>query len=187
MNKNNIIGFVLIGVIMFGFTWYQSKQYEKQMAVQAQLDSIAFVEQMAAMAKDSIDRAEGMAESKVNVLTLPIYRDSMLNENRLAQAQVYKLANDKLEVEFTTKGAQVYSVKVNDYMTYDSTSLYLIKPEQSQYGVNIYAGENINTKDFVFNVVEHNDSLLVMQLPFADGGYIQSIFLIKIIFFSILL
>ena len=176
MNKNNIIGFVLIGVIMFGFTWYQSKQYEKQMAVQAQLDSIAFVEQMAAMAKDSIDRAEGMAESKVNVLTLPIYRDSMLNENRLAQAQVYKLANDKLEVEFTTKGAQVYSVKVNDYMTYDSTSLYLIKPEQSQYGVNIYAGENINTKDFVFNVVEHNDSLLVMQLPFADGGYIQQVY-----------
>ena len=50
MNKNNIIGFVLIGVIMFGFTWYQSKQYEKQAQAQAQLDSIAFVEQMAAMA-----------------------------------------------------------------------------------------------------------------------------------------
>ncbi len=26
MNKNNIIGIVLIGVIMFGFTWYQSRQ-----------------------------------------------------------------------------------------------------------------------------------------------------------------
>ena len=34
MNKNSIIGFVLIGVIMFGFTWYQSKQYEKQAEVQ---------------------------------------------------------------------------------------------------------------------------------------------------------
>ena len=60
MNKNSIIGFVLIGVIMFGFTWYQSKQYEKQMAVQAQLDSIAMVEQMAAMALDSAKRAEGV-------------------------------------------------------------------------------------------------------------------------------
>ena len=45
---------------MFGFTWYQSKQYEKQMEAQAQLDSIAFVEQMAAMALDSAKRAEGI-------------------------------------------------------------------------------------------------------------------------------
>ena len=60
MNKNSIIGFILIGVIMFGFTWYQSKQYSKQMEAQAQLDSIAMVEQMAAMARDSASRAEGI-------------------------------------------------------------------------------------------------------------------------------
>ena len=40
MNKSHIIGIVLIGVIMFGFTWYQSKQYEKQREYQAQLDYI---------------------------------------------------------------------------------------------------------------------------------------------------
>ena len=174
MNKNNIIGFVLIGVIMFGFTWYQSKQYNKQMEAQAQLDSIAFVEQMAAMAKDSVNRAE--AAQTVNVKTLPAYKDSMLTEARLAEAQIYKLSNDKVEIEFTTRGAQPYSVKIKDYMTYDSTDLYLIKPEQSQFGVTVYAGENINTKDFVFQVAEHNDSLLVMQLPFAQGGYIQQVF-----------
>ena len=174
MNKNNIIGFVLIGVIMFGFTWYQSKQYNKQMEAQAQLDSIAFVEQMAAMAKDSVNRAE--AAQTVNVKTLPAYKDSMLTEARLAEAQIYKLSNDKVEIEFTTRGAQPYSVKIKDYMTYDSTDLYLIKPEQSQFGVSVYAGENINTKDFVFQVAEHNDSLLVMQLPFAQGGYIQQVF-----------
>ena len=178
MNKNNIIGFVLIGVIMFGFTWYQSKQYEKQAEAQAQLDSIAFVEQMAAMAMDSVKRAEGVAENEhpVQVRTLPMYKDSMLTEARLAEAQIYKLSNDKVEIEFTTRGAQPYSVKIKDYMTYDSTDLYLIKPEQSQYGISIYAGENINTKDFVFQVAEHNDSLLVMQLPFAQGGYIQQVF-----------
>ena len=174
MNKNNLIGFVLIGVIMFGFTWYQSKQYNKQMEAQAQLDSIAFVEQMAAMAKDSIARAENA--QNVAVKTMPAYKDSLLTEARLAEAQVYKLSNDKIEVEFTTRGAQPYSVKINDYMTYDSTALYLIKPEQSSYGVSVYAGENINTKDFVFNVVEHNDSLIVMQLPFAQGGYIQQVY-----------
>ena len=174
MNKSNLIGFVLIFAIMMGFSWYQSKQYNKQMEAQAQLDSIARVEQMAAMALDSMKRAEGVVEtSGVKVQTMPVYKDSMLTEARLATAQVYKLSNDKMEIEFTTKGAQPYSVKLNDYKSYDSTDLYLIKPEGSQLGISIFAGENINTKDFVFQVAEHTDSTIVMQLPFAQGGYIQ--------------
>ena len=177
MNKNSIIGFVLIGVIMFGFTWYQNKEYQKQAAVQAQLDSIALAEQMAAMAIDSVKRAEGLVAegdmAGVKVTNMPAYKDSLLTEARLAQEGYYKLANDKVEVEFTTKGAQLYAVKINDYKTYDSTDLYLIKPNGSQMGIDVYAGESINTKDFVFQVAEHNDSTIIMRLPFADGGYIQ--------------
>ena len=173
MNKSNIIGIVLIGVIMFGFTWYQSRQYKEQMEVQAQLDSIARVEQMAAMAMDSVKRAQGAVEDVVNVQTMPAYKDSMLTEARLAESQILKLSNDKVEIEFNTLGAQPYSVKINDYKTYDSTDLYLIKPGQSQYGISVFADENINTKDFVFQVVEYTDSTVVMRLPFAQGGFIQ--------------
>ena len=177
MNKSNLTGFVLIFAIMMGFSWYQSRQYSKQMEAQAQLDSIARAEQMVAMALDSARRAEGLVTdgemAGVKVMNMPAYKDSMLTEARLAQASVYKLSNDKVEIELTTKGAQPYSVKINDYKTYDSTDLYLIKPEMSQMGVSVFAGENINTKDFVFQVAEHNDSTIVMQLPFADGGYIQ--------------
>ena len=177
MNKNSIIGFILIGVIMFGFTWYQSKQYSKQMEAQAQLDSIAMVEQMAAMALDSARRAEGILtegeSAGVIVKNLPAYKDSLLTEARLAQEGIYKLSNDKMNVEFTTRGAQLFSVKLNDYKAYDSTDLYLIKPHGSQMGVSVFAGENINTKDFVFQVAEHSDSTIVMRLPFAGGGYIQ--------------
>ena len=177
MNKNTIIGFVLIGFIMFGFSWFQSKQQREQMAYQAQLDSIAMVEQMAAMALDSAKRAEGLVTdgemSGVKVVNMPAYKDSLLTEARLAEAQIVKIGNDKLELEFTTRGAQPYSVKINDYMTYDSSALYLIKPDMSQYNINIYAGESVNTKDFAFNVHEVTDSSVVMRLPFAQGGYIE--------------
>ncbi|MBO7191851.1 MAG: membrane protein insertase YidC [Bacteroidales bacterium] len=172
MNKNNVIGFVLIGVIMFGFSWYQSRQYKEQMEIQAQLDSVARVEQMAEIAMNSLNE-EVTVSQDVKVTTMPAYKDSMLTEARLASESIYKLSNDKIEVEFTTRGAQPYSVKINDYMAYDSTALYLVKPGYSQYGVNVFAGENVNTKDFVFQVTELTDSTIVMQLPFAQGGYIQ--------------
>ena len=177
MNKSNLTGFVLIFAILMGFSWYQSRQRTKQLEAQYQLDSIARVEQMAAMAMDSMKRAQGIVpENEVNVKTMPAYKDSLLTEARLASESFYKLANDKVEIEFTTRGAQPYSVKINDYMTYDSTALYLIEKGASQYGISLYAGENINTKDFVFQVAEHTDSTLVMQLPFAGGGYIQQRF-----------
>ena len=174
MNKNTIIGFVLIGLIMFGFSFHQSKQYQKQAEAQAQLDSIAMVERAMQAAADSanVDSGETTAV-KVQVDNTPVYKDSLLNEARNAQEQILTLANDKINVEFTTKGAQFHSVKINDYMSYDSTALYLVKPQMSQYGINLYAGEYINTKDFVFDVVEHNDSVLVMRMPFSNGGYLQ--------------
>ena len=180
MDKNSIIGFVLIGVIMIGFTWFQNRQYREQMEIQAQLDSVARVEQMAEIAMDSLKRAQGLVpengETQVKVMNMPAYKDSMLSVARLAEPELVKLENDKIEVVFNTKGAQPYSVRIKDYKAYDSTDLYLIKPQMSSYDISIYAGEYINTKDFTFEVASRTDTSLVMRLPFAQGGYIQQEF-----------
>ena len=180
MDKNSIIGFVLIGVIMIGFTWFQNRQYREQMEIQAQLDSVARVEQMAEIAMDSLKRAQGLVSeegnTQVKVMNMPAYKDSMLSVARLAEPELVKLENDKIEVVFNTKGAQPYSVRIKDYKAYDSTDLYLIKPQMSSYDISIYAGEYINTKDFTFEVASRTDTSLVMRLPFAQGGYIQQEF-----------
>ena len=74
MNKSNLTGFVLIFAILMGFSWYQSRQRTKQLEAQYQLDSIARVEQMAAMAMDSMKRAQGIVpENEVNVKSSKIY------------------------------------------------------------------------------------------------------------------
>lgn len=177
MDKNSIIGFVLIGVIFFGFTWYQSNQYQKQREYQAQLDSISYAEQAALMAEqDSIARASGIMAAESGTAASSgqrKYLDSLLNSRSNAEAGYVTLANDKLELVLSTKGAQPYSARLNDYRTYDSTDLYLIKPGYSDYNIAVFAGENINTREVVFDVAETTDSSVVMRLPFRNGGYLE--------------
>lgn len=176
-SKYNIIGFVLIGAVMFAFTWYQSRQYKKQMEYQAQLDSIARVEALEQMVLDSAAAAvPGSVASQTAQTPSPAfrpYKDSCLNVAASTEPSIVAIANNKLRIEFSTKGAQPYSVDVCDYRRYDSSALMLIPAGASELNFNIYAGESLDTKDFVFDVAELNDTSVVMRLPFANGGYIQ--------------
>ncbi|MBQ8061594.1 MAG: membrane protein insertase YidC [Bacteroidales bacterium] len=179
MDKNTLIGIVLMGLLLFGFTFYQNKQYQKQAAYQAQLDSIAAVEKFRA---DSIAAVEAAALQQAQELngtvaelseSQSVYKDSLLEAAHNAEAQVITLSNDKFEVAFTTKGAQPYSARLKDYKTYSGEDLYLFKPENSQLAVQVYAGEMVNTSEFNFSVAEKTDTSVVMRLPFAGGGYIE--------------
>ena len=185
MDKNSIIGFVLIFLIMMGFFGYQSRQVKKQQAYQAHLDSIAQAEAYAQWQQDSIWRAnnpeaaaaleEAVAPSEVApaVPETPVYSDAELNAAAQAEAQYITLANDKLEVVFTTRGAQPYSVMVKDYLTYGKEPLYILQGGKSELGYVVYAPTAVDTRKFNFQIVENTDSTVVMRLPFASGGYIE--------------
>ena len=177
MDKNSIIGFILIAAIFIGFSMYQSGQMRKQAELQAQLDSVARAESLALELAEA-ERLASLPDSLKNAPVAPaeprsIYKDSSLEAASHAEAQIVALENDKLRVEFTTKGAQPWTVQVKDYKNYDSTDLYLFKPGAAEYSVSLYSGEYIRTKDFSFEVVERTDSTVVMRLPFAGGGYIE--------------
>ena len=78
MDKNSIIGLVLMGLLLFGFTFFQNKQYQKQQAYQAQLDSIAAVERFRA---DSAAAAQALrdtliSDDQAHVFLLVTYGDS---------------------------------------------------------------------------------------------------------------
>ena len=179
MDKNSIIGIVLMGLILFGFTFYQSRQFQKQAEVQYQLDSIARAEQLAQAAQDSIYALEHPVDSSaVVVAASAIYKDSLLELSHKAEAAVYTIQNEKIALSISTKGAQPVSAEVKGYRTYDDEDLFLFKEGNSRYSVNVYTGEYISTSDFVFNLVEHNDSSIVMRLPFSNGGYIEQKYLL---------
>ena len=176
MDKNSIIGFILIALILFGFTFYQGKRSQKFAAEQAYRDS---VELAAKIASGEIDTAavaavpEEQVFSEAAPVSRTIYKDSLLNASRSSDGRLVTLENDLLEITFTTKGAKPYSVRLKDYYKYDSTALYIFNPGESEYSVSVYAGEYIQTKDFNFVVSELTDSSIVMSLPFSNGGRIE--------------
>ena len=183
MDKNSVIGFVLIALIMVGFFGYQSRQVKKQQEYQAQLDSIAAAEAYAQYQLDSAWRAEHPVEAAAAdsvaaapvAPVAPVYSDSLLNLAARAEEQFITLANEKLEVVFTTRGAQPYSVLVKDYQTYTKEPLYLLQAGKTELGYVVYAPSAIDTRKFTFQYIPEasSDSTVVMRLPLQTGGYIE--------------
>lgn len=179
MDKNSIIGIILIAAIMFGFTFVQSRQYEKRAEIQRQLDSAYAAEHPELAVLDSA-RLAAAAEAAQSVSAEPaapvrgIYKDSLLNVALEGVERFAALENDNIRVEFTSKGAQPYSAQVKGYYNYGGTPLYLFNAGGSKMAVHVYTGEYINTADLVFDIVESSDSSLVMRLPVGDGYIEQS-------------
>lgn len=177
MDKNSITGFILIGLILFGFTFMQSKRLQKQAEYQAQLDSIALAEKIAYQAEmDSVAALGALADTlgvTAQETQTSIYKDASLDAAYTAEATSCTLENDKVAVTFTTKGAQPSSVLIKGFQTYTKEDLYLFKEGMSNYSVNVYVNEFIKSSDFVFELAEKTDTSVVMRLPFAQGGYIE--------------
>ena len=176
MDKNSVIGFILIAVIFIGFTVFQTGQARKRAELQAQLDSISRVESLERQLAEvewSAAHPDSASTALGETAPVAIYKDSLLEAASRTQEEIVTLENGKIKVEFTTRGAQPYSVQVKDYKNYDSTDLYIFKPGKAEYSLSLYAGEAIRTQDFNFQVAEQTDSTVVMRLPFAAGGYIE--------------
>lgn len=174
MDKNSVIGFVLIAAIFLGFTVFENKRAAKY-ADKAQQDSIALT-QMPFDSSSVVSLGESSEGASVaDNVTAPVYKDSCLQAASDVNSvpEMVVLENSKIRIQLTTKGAQPYSVKVKDYYNYDSTELYLFRPGQSEYSLRVYAGEYIKTSNFNFTVASASDSVVVMRLPFRNGGYIE--------------
>ena len=175
MDKNSVIVFVLIAAIFLGFTVFENKRAAKYAEVKAQQDSIALA-QMPFDSSSVVSLGESSEGASVaNNETAPVYKDSCLQAASDVNSvpEMVVLENSKIRIQLTTKGAQPYSVKVKDYYNYDSTELYLFRPGQSEYSLRVYAGEYIKTSNFNFTVASASDSVVVMRLPFRNGGYIE--------------
>lgn len=173
MDKNTVIGFVLIAGILLGFTLYQNDRQRKFEAEHPEVAAVA-ADPVTDFSPVSSEEPAPTGETQV-----PVFKDSLLQASNNLEGEIVSLENDLLKVEFNTRGAQPYSVLVKDYYNYDSTQLYLFRPQSSEYSISIYAGEYIRTADFVFNVAERTANSITMRLPFENGGYIEQKYVLR--------
>lgn len=173
--SSSVIGFVLIGIILLLFSWYNTKQYEKQVEGNRRYqDSIAAVEAETAASVESVQASEDTLSAE----EAPLYQNSLINEASTAEEKFVTIENDKLKMTVSTRGAQPYSVLVKDYHCYDGSDLYLIRPEKSRFDLELNADQWLNTDDLNFEVSYSSGNALGMRLNFSDTSYVEAIYVL---------
>ena len=147
MDKNTVIGLVIIFLILIGFS-YLNRPSEEQVREMQRQDSIARVEKQK-MEIAAVQRQLEM-EAAANGNAAGIKRDSVFMQDSLAE-QLYTLENDKIKLNISTRGGRITIVALKEYRTHDSLPLVLWKEKESVLGMNFYAqNKEINTENFLF-------------------------------------
>ena len=173
MDKNNVIGFLLIAAVLIGFSWYNQPSAEEQRAAFVK-DSIEQAnksqsEKAAQMEKNKRQQAE---KQKVLSDTTSLFHKALTgNVERIV------LKNKKVELTFSSKGAYVEQAVIKGYVGHnikvkngsaDKKNLTLFSGADQSISYLLNAKEtNINTAELYFVPSEVSDSTVTF---IADAG-----------------
>ena len=157
MDKKSIIGLVLIGVILIGFSYYNSRQMETYQKQQAVVDSVARANAPKAPVKAAVspeqDAAQKAASDSAEVASITDVVGASLANAIKGSEEYFTLQNDEIKVTFSNKGGRIASVEALKYKRYNGDKLVLFTPEKSQFDLSFYMGQNISTSKFFFQPV----------------------------------
>ena len=109
MNKNSILGFVIIGVILIVFSWYNSKVFNEQQEVKAKSDSTVIAKNLQAAQNADTANLDTASKQVVQAATVDStsaeanfssYKDSMLIKASKAPEEITTLENSKIKIDF---------------------------------------------------------------------------------------
>ena len=167
MDKNNIIGFVLIALVLIGFTWYQQPSAEEQRSAFVQ-DSIAQVTK--AKAEKQAKLAEAARQKAIKQAIAEDTTSLFYNALR-GQAESIVLKNEKIELTLNTKGATVEKAVIKGFDDYKGNKeITLFDGEDQKLSYTLSAKEtNISTSDLYFVPSAVTDSTVTFTAEAAQG------------------
>lgn len=159
MDKNTITGFILMALVVIGFSWY-SQPSEEERRLMAQKDSIAAVERLNAE-KAAIEQQQKAAEAKAEQAA---DSSSLFFSQRQGQEQEIVLQNNKVKVTLSTLGGTIQNAEIFGYKSRNHEGdVTLMTRKDAQMSFSL-AGkqENIISSDLFFTPTEQTDSTVTM-------------------------
>ena len=184
MDKNNLIGFGLIGLILVAFVYFNQpdpKQIEAQKRYQ---DSITAV-----MQKQEAEARAAALEEAERVEALSKDSTSALFDALHGEEQFITLANKNLSVRISTLGGRICSATLADYKNQEGKPVTLFsetdnipvrnsrRSDDKLYNQLYFTidgkEENIDTRKLYFTPMQATDSSVVMRLPLGEDKYLD--------------
>ena len=169
IDKNTLIGFILMAVVFFGFMFYEGK-VQKERAAQMQQERV--VEAVAQQKSDSIKNIE---EEKKAVQEMEQKTDSsnILFAARQANEGTTVIENELLKLTIQNKGGQLARAELKDptYKNQQGGQVVLFDAGDSEMQF-FFDGKdtNIETGELYFAPKDAKANAVTMSMPVADGS-----------------
>jgi len=185
MDRNSILGFILIGVILIGWLYFQNKNVppppppddNKKTEQQIHSDTTKKVQQIDTLKKqvtqDSLSETQPVSEKY----------GALFGKFEQGEDKIFIVETDKYYAEFSTKGGALIKYEVKGFKTWDGYPVQLLKLEKGGELNLLFTsteGKLINTKELYFTsaympwdkatVSGNNEVKIVYELPVDTGG-----------------
>lgn len=181
MDKNTITGFVLIGILLFAFSWFNQPSQEQIDAQRKYTDSISQVELLRQLEEQEQTKKSTPQDTYASLpdsvrtarleQTFGGFAQVMTGEN-----ETITLENELLELTFSTRGGHLSYARVKKYEAYGSLPLILFDEDQTSFNLALVTADNkvINSSELYFTPVRGNDpNRLVMRLQVGNESYLD--------------
>jgi len=180
MDRNTVIGFVLLGILLFVYLFISTKNsHELEAQRKRAEDSVAFVK----------SQQEAAARVRDTAKTVAAGPDTASGFHKAARGmeQLTTVENEVIKIVFSNKGGQPVTVSLKQFKAYDSTSVKLIAPgteNRLMYPINTGQNMTANVADLYFDsakVVTNPDGSQTVsyQLPTPAGESLVHEFTIR--------
>jgi YidC/Oxa1 family membrane protein insertase len=167
MDRNTVIGFSLIFLILIGYYWYTAPTPEQQAAFDKQRDSIAQVEAAKANPVKPATAAANVSKTSITSDTALVKSLGGFASQLSGKADVIQLRSKQLSVDVRTKGGNMGRVMLNGHKRSDSSALELLSniDAYNEWFFELYTANGpLKSSDFYWNVVKQSPSSVTMRL-----------------------
>ncbi|GAB6012366.1 membrane protein insertase YidC [Viscerimonas tarda] len=201
MDKNTIIGFLLIAAVVVGFSLLNSPSEEELERVRVEQEQRRFNDSIQQAQASQYAQPEAVNDSLSATVpgsentntTTDFFEPVQVQEDTISltsfdsaavarpEAELVSLENEALKLNFSTKGAYIASAQPKGYLTYTGDSLYLFNNDAAfSLELENKSSIKLNTADAYFAPIETGDSAkLTLRLNYSDNKYIDFIYTLE--------